>query len=67
MRKRLFQTLRQRACRLSLANGNAMEPDDRLAIELRNGAEALAESGDIFTVRQRLKKEVRDQDDETER
>jgi hypothetical protein len=44
-----------------------MEPDDRLAIELRNGAEALAESGDIFTVRQRLKKEVRDQDDETER
>jgi hypothetical protein len=44
-----------------------MEPDDRLAIELRNGAEALAESRDIFTVRQRLKKEVRDQDDETER
>ena len=66
MWKLLFQTLRKRASRLSLSNGNTVKPDDRLTIDLRNTAEALAESGYVLTVRQRLKKEVRDQDHETE-
>jgi len=44
-----------------------VQPDDRFPIYWRKRSQALAQSGDVFTVRQRLKKEVRDQDDETER
>jgi hypothetical protein len=44
-----------------------VQPDNGFSIDRRNSAETLAQSADIFAVRQRLKKEVRDQDDETER
>ena len=40
--------------------------DHGLAIDARNRAETLAQSGDVFTMRQRLKKEVRNQNDQAE-
>jgi hypothetical protein len=67
MRKLLFDSLRERPRRLRFSDGNTVQPDNRLAIDWRKRAKALAKSGNIFTVRQRLNQEVRDQNDETER
>jgi hypothetical protein len=61
MRKLLFDSLRERPRCLRLSDGNTVQPDNRFTIDWRKRTEALAKSGNVFTVRQRLNQEVRDQ------